>query len=925
LTYNQVANSFTLNFGNQSLVVASPFPYSGPAADPYKLIGTRISNIVTGQSGFISATFDNIYRDNSFYDGFETDMISRANWDSWEFVRQTNNGVLESAVARYDTNGGNHLTLTSPHTIRGYQADVTVTDYENNGAFQTARLAGAFYNDGTPGLEWTGDIIAEVGIAHNGSELVSFYSVARCLDDCNLQGNWNNLIYVEDFVPVQLGETYRLSLDWDEDAGLFTFKFGNFIATYNPTSEAPMSTGPRLEFNGIGTRVSGIGGPGEWGYIEARFDNVVVLNQVAEVDTDGDGVRDPIDNCPNDPNTDQANADGDIFGDVCDACPNDADNDIDGDGICGDIDNCPAVANSGQENSDADGFGNACDNCPNDTNPDQSDSDGDGIGDVCDILDDTDGDGMPDVWEELYGLDSGVDDAGGDLDEDGLSNLKEFKKGTNPDNQDTDGDTYQDGNDAFPLDPNEWADSDNDGIGDNSDSDNDNDGTADADDNCPATYNPEQEDVDEDSIGDACDNCSKVANTSQADSDGDGMGDACEPGDGFEEELVVVDTEPQQPGEPLWVTATFENNSPEPIETIKPDCFNTSFHVTDSDGNTLPPRYRIRASYGIPKDVVTLPPGPFSVTCDLADMFHPEVLKDPVPADGEPEPYTVVATYSNDIQDPDLDPETGVCAVEPCTDLFVGAVTSPPAEVKIEGTAVETMTANFSFAPYEWNPQWAVVEGPVITATIETITASGAKAVAVGVEAIEPSSIRLNGTLKIIPGSARIEDGKLKVDFDGSAAVKSMGSVVPGEVFATMQGGFKTGDAVFSGQASVYMLYPIDIKPGSYPNSINPGAKGTVPVAILGTPDFDAATVDAATVKLAGAPVKTKKKNEPMASLEDVNNDGYVDMVVHIDTQKLKLDKEAMVATLEGQTLSETPEDIDDIKGIDTVKVVDIK
>jgi hypothetical protein len=395
------------------------------------------------------------------------------------------------------------------------------------------------------------------------------------------------------------------------------------------------------------------------------------------------------------------------------------------------------------------------------------------------------------------------------------------------------------------------------------------------------------------------------------------MGDACEPGDGFEEELVVVDTGPQQPGEPLWVTATFENNSPDPIQTIRPDCFNTSFQVTDSEGNTLPPRYRIRAAYGIPKDVVTLPPGLFSVTCDLADMFHPEVLIDPIPADGEPEPYTVVATYSTDIQDPDL--VNGVCNDPPCSDLFVGAVTSPPAEVKIEGEAVETQTINCSFAPEEWNPQWAVVEGPIITASIEMSTDSGAKAADTGVNAIEPSSIRLNGTLKIIAGSARIEDGKLKVDFDGSAAVKSMGSVVPGEVFATMQGGFKTGDAVFSGQASVYMLYPIDIKPGSYPNSINPGARGTVPVAILGTPDFDAATVDAATVKLEGAPVKMKKKNEPMASLEDVNNDGYLDMVVHIDTEKLELETEATVATLEGKTIGETP---DDIKGIDTVKVV---
>ena len=59
-----------------------------------------------------------------------------------------------------------------------------------------------------------------------------------------------------------------------------------------------------------------------------------------------------------------------------------------------------------------------------------------------------------------------------------------------------------------------------------------------------------------------------------------------------------------------------------------------------------------------------------------------------------------------------------------------------------------------------------------------------------------------------------------------------------------------------------------------------------------------------------------------MASLEDVNKDGYRDMVVHIDTKKLKLEKEATVAYLTGKTFGDTPTDI---KGVDSVKIVNKK
>jgi len=119
-------------------------------------------------------------------------------------------------------------------------------------------------------------------------------------------------------------------------------------------------------------------------------------------DTDGDGVLDSDDNCPNIANANQADSNGDGIGDACDK-PVDSDND----GIADSDDNCPHIANANQADDDGDGIGNSCDsdygettedpndtdgdgianasdNCPSVANADQADFDGDGIGDVCD-------------------------------------------------------------------------------------------------------------------------------------------------------------------------------------------------------------------------------------------------------------------------------------------------------------------------------------------------------------------------------------------------------------------------------------------------------------------------------------------------------------------------------------------------------------
>ncbi len=56
---------------------------------------------------------------------------------------------------------------------------------------------------------------------------------------------------------------------------------------------------------------------------------------------------------------------------------------LDEDGIPAQYDNCPNTPNSDQADADGDGVGDACDNCPQAANPDQEDADGNTIGDVC--------------------------------------------------------------------------------------------------------------------------------------------------------------------------------------------------------------------------------------------------------------------------------------------------------------------------------------------------------------------------------------------------------------------------------------------------------------------------------------------------------------------------------------------------------------
>ena len=281
---------------------------------------------------------------------------------------------------------------------------------------------------------------------------------------------------------------------------------------------------------------------GEYGYpLAAAGGNITELYHLygasAGTDTDGDGVFDGADLCPNTPAGDavdgngcsweQRDDDNDGVLNPADACADttpsmtDVDaqgcayeqRDDDNDGVLNSDDDCANTTagatvdtdgcSLGQLDSDNDGVSDADDACPG--HDDTVDVDADGTPDGCDSLIDSDADGVADATDACPGHDDSID-----VDSDGT-----------PDGCDTlvdsDGDSVADSIDACPG-HDDSIDVDGDGTPDGCDSliDSDGDGVADSADACPG--HDDAIDADADGIADGCDDF--------VDSDSDGVSDA---------------------------------------------------------------------------------------------------------------------------------------------------------------------------------------------------------------------------------------------------------------------------------------------------------------------------------------------------------------------------------------------------------------
>jgi hypothetical protein len=120
----------------------------------------------------------------------------------------------------------------------------------------------------------------------------------------------------------------------------------------------------------------------------------------------------------------------------------------------------------------------------------------------------------------------------------------------------------------------------------------------------------------------------------------------------------------------------------------------------------------------------------------------------------------------------------------------------------------------------------------------------------------------------------------------------------------------------------------IDIKPGSDPISIKLNDQGNarIAVAILGTETRNAADIDVASLTLGNedgddTPVATRNHGTLRAGMEDVNNDGRRDLVVHFERAALMARGDLTTSTTELVLLGKLT-DGTAIRGVDAVRVI---
>jgi hypothetical protein len=119
----------------------------------------------------------------------------------------------------------------------------------------------------------------------------------------------------------------------------------------------------------------------------------------------------------------------------------------------------------------------------------------------------------------------------------------------------------------------------------------------------------------------------------------------------------------------------------------------------------------------------------------------------------------------------------------------------------------------------------------------------------------------------------------------------------------------------FGQRFSARLTVAIDVRPGLFPNFINPSKKSLLPVAILTTPIFDATNVDPRSIAFGpdGA-----ADSDGSGQIQDVDGDGDDDFLLHFRIRETGIQCGHPFASLTGQTVAGEA-----IQGVDSIATIE--
>ena len=159
------------------------------------------------------------------------------------------------------------------------------------------------------------------------------------------------------------------------------------------------------------------------------------------------------------------------------------------------------------------------------------------------------------------------------------------------------------------------------------------------------------------------------------------------------------------------------------------------------------------------------------------------------------------------------------------------------------------------------------------------------------------------------------------VDISDPAAPLNIGAYSPGASDLAVKNGLiyaASGslERIDFGPEYEYVLsIGIDVRPGNESNPINPKSRGVLPLAILGSEDFEVSSADVTTLVL--DPYGIPSVHSIDSDHSDSNGDGFSDLLVHFHIEETEVEFSSSEVCVSGETVAGIT-----FSGCDTVRVV---